>query len=362
MTGATPSFLERFPLAVVNKQCYARVHGYEFILDVREWSQLHGYNDYWNRLWFLTEYLEACLKNTSCPEWLFYVDADAMVMNVSIPLTAFTTAVSDDIDLILHDGAFYINSGAFFLRTTKWSLEFLRRWQEQARYPQTLADQTALWEVLLQWTSEQRENEASASRTNRTGLYVGACRPKVLHRGTSDEACFTWDTCRCKRCLRRAERCWRAEMSRLGHPYRHRRIPKIHFWSPDGDWTTGWREPWPRGFNFYASVGHRGNVERCHPAQLWRLGDLLVQDAKGLAQIYTTWWDPFYCPPNMTGDQLREHLEAGRLPKYSDLWSQDGRYIWNGSLWPERHESDRQLTRPKGSVVHTQVLESHAVL
>lgn len=329
ITGATPPFLRRFSRALTNKQCYSRIHGYEFLLDIREWSRVHGHKDYWNRLWFLAEYLENCLDSASCPDWIFYVDADAMIMNSSIPLTAFTSVMADDIDLILHDGASYINSGAFFLRPTKWSLYFLRKWQEQAQYPQTLADQSALWEVILQWASRNSKVTHPFQHSNLTAPYTGACRPEVLHRGTADENCFTWDTCRCKRCLRRAERCWQTEMSRLGHPYRRRRLPKIHFWSPDGDSSTAWREPWPRGFNFYASVGHRGNVERCHPAQLWRLGDLLVQDAKGLAQIYTTWWDPFRCPSNITEEELLKHLEKSGSPAHRALWGSDGRYIWN---------------------------------
>jgi len=330
VTGATPAFLNRFSLAITNKQCFARLHGYEFIIDIRDWSEVHGKSDYWNRLWFLMEYVQACLGGNSCPDWIFYVDADAMVMNTSIPLSAFTDAVSEDIDLVLHDGADYINSGAFFIRPTEWSLAFLEKWRAQADEPQTLADQSALWEVLLELADAHAQVDASLQPSPAVvARYTGACKPQQLHRGTPDENCFTWDTCRCKRCLRRAERCWREEMRRLGHPYGQRRLPKVHFWSPDGDWTTNWTKPWPRGFNFYASVGHWGNVERCHPAQLWRLGDLLVQDAKGLGQAYATWWDAFRCPTTMTTEQLLVHLEASRGPTHQQLWGPSG--LFQGS-------------------------------
>ena len=342
VTGATGDFVEQFARQISNKQCYAQRHGYEFIMDVVDWSRVHHHSGYWNRLWFLPKHLLASRQRAVPPAWFFYIDVDAMILNTSIRLEEFTRRVPADADILLHDGGFYINSGAFFVRNTNWSLWFLQQWQRQARQPQTLADQSALWEVLLQLASA--DNEAEARRTGGAAMsrYRGACRPEVLHRDTPDAHCFTWDTCRCKRCLRRAELCWRREMARLGHPYGRRRLHKVAFWTPYTDAEVGVREQHPRGFNFYASMGHTGNLQRCHPAQLWREGDFVVQDAKGLARHYASWWDVQQCAHPGDGAALRRALDVQR-PYYREVWNEAGQLVWPGNVVVQQRQRGVRL-------------------
>jgi len=61
-------------------------------------------------------------------EWVFWLDADTLIMNSSIPLESILPA-DDGVDLVVaYDRKFTANSGAWLIRNAPWSAAFLSDW------------------------------------------------------------------------------------------------------------------------------------------------------------------------------------------------------------------------------------------
>lgn len=102
-------------LGIENKRLYCQQHGYDFIcleesLDTSRPIQ-------WTKILLLQKVLEN-------PEyqWVFWSDADSMVMNLGVRLEEFIDA---EYNLIIGKDCHGINSGQFFLKNCPWSLKLL---------------------------------------------------------------------------------------------------------------------------------------------------------------------------------------------------------------------------------------------
>ncbi|KAJ7562054.1 hypothetical protein O6H91_03G053400 [Diphasiastrum complanatum] len=125
------SFEGLMELITPNKQSYVQRHGYDFIdasdlLDRRRppsWSKIL-----------------AVRKHLPQYDWIFWNDADSLVTNPSIALEDIISATVGSVDFedmpdfIVTEDVTGVNAGMFFLRNSKWSLDFLDLWWNQTSF------------------------------------------------------------------------------------------------------------------------------------------------------------------------------------------------------------------------------------
>jgi hypothetical protein len=106
-----------------NKEAYCSRHGLSF--DCRTEGFDSSRPPAWSKILFIKEQLPEC-------DWLFWTDADSLVMNSAVPLTAF---LDDHFDLIMSRDRYHgINTGNFLVRNTPWALDFLGRVYAQDQF------------------------------------------------------------------------------------------------------------------------------------------------------------------------------------------------------------------------------------
>jgi hypothetical protein len=83
-------------------------------------------------------------------DWLFWSDADSLVLRPEVPLEAFLPGETETGDMVigLEDmgvGIFHVNAGQFFVRNGKWAMKFLADWYAQEHFEaDALREQRAL--------------------------------------------------------------------------------------------------------------------------------------------------------------------------------------------------------------------------
>lgn len=102
--------------AIENKKKYCELHGYDFLLcnEVLDPSRPPS----WSKVLLLGELLE-----NSSYKWLFWTDADSLIMNYSIRLEDL---IDDRYDMIITRDFASICAGEFFLKKSEWSKQFLK--------------------------------------------------------------------------------------------------------------------------------------------------------------------------------------------------------------------------------------------
>jgi hypothetical protein len=99
-----------------NKDADCRRHGYRFV------CRTEGFDESrpppWSKIHFIQDELRMS-------EWVFWSDADALVMNAAIPVTRF---IQDSVDIVCSgDPNHGINTGHILVRNTDWSAAFWER-------------------------------------------------------------------------------------------------------------------------------------------------------------------------------------------------------------------------------------------
>ncbi|HZN65373.1 MAG TPA: DUF273 domain-containing protein [Tepidisphaeraceae bacterium] len=139
-----------------NKSAYCGRHGYRFIV------RTDGFAPSRPPAWSKIRFIKECLKEH---EWVFWSDADSLVMNGSTRLEEF---IDPNYDLILtHDdfghGAYNVCTGQMFVRHSKWSMRFLDEVWSQRQF---LHDR--LWEnravIHLLWNRDLSRNVQMVSQ------------------------------------------------------------------------------------------------------------------------------------------------------------------------------------------------------
>eukprot|EP00891_Asterochloris_glomerata_P009694 jgi/Astpho2/9694/fgenesh1_pg.00149_%23_4_t len=135
-------------LSVVNKQDYARLHDYVFILGT------HKADPKLENMWNKIAWINKVLEETEL-EWLLWVDLDTVIIDASFvfPFKRFR-----DADLVVYgdedgtragDPAEGLNSGMMLIRNSPWSKEFFRAVGDLGRLDDHQTGGDSLKKVLL---------------------------------------------------------------------------------------------------------------------------------------------------------------------------------------------------------------------
>lgn len=102
-------------LGIQNKRVYCEMHGYNFYccLDALDKSRPIP----WSKIPLILQIMEE-----SDAEWIFWTDADSIVMNLAIPLEEL---IDDNYHFILCKDQNDFNTGQFLIRNCAWSRDFL---------------------------------------------------------------------------------------------------------------------------------------------------------------------------------------------------------------------------------------------
>lgn len=102
-------------VGIKNKESYCRIHHYDFIMGDHVLDDARPIP--WTKILLLLE----VMKNKEC-KWVFWTDADSLIMNKEIKLEDL---IDEDCDLIITKELHYYNSGQFLLKNSEWSRDFL---------------------------------------------------------------------------------------------------------------------------------------------------------------------------------------------------------------------------------------------
>jgi hypothetical protein len=118
---------ELYERALDSHRRHNLIHGYGMEIMRHDFTQ-----GYWNKLsWLLSNVVQELAKPESERlDWIMWVEAQNIILNPMIPLSAFLPPPKDQLDYIhfvgsRHDGA--LNAGAFFVRVHSWTVTFLTR-------------------------------------------------------------------------------------------------------------------------------------------------------------------------------------------------------------------------------------------
>jgi hypothetical protein len=115
VTGYDDPYANIGDISMPGKEAYCRRHGYTLRCHRDGFDKTRP--SPWSKIRFLWDDIYDA-------DWVFWTDADSLVMNPSIPLTRF---VYDAVDLIFPiDRINGINTGNFFVRRSQWAHDFLK--------------------------------------------------------------------------------------------------------------------------------------------------------------------------------------------------------------------------------------------
>lgn len=102
---------------IENKESYCQLHGYDFICGKDTLSPKRPIS--WSKIPLILK----VMKETSC-QWIFWSDADALIMNFNI---AIEELIDQDYHFIVTQDFNDINMGHFLIRNCEWSQRFLEK-------------------------------------------------------------------------------------------------------------------------------------------------------------------------------------------------------------------------------------------
>jgi glycosyltransferase involved in cell wall biosynthesis/Flp pilus assembly protein TadD len=139
LTVYTPDLAEWAEPVAQQKRAYCDRHGYEFVCALESLDATC--NPRWSKLLLIEQYLAS---HPGCT-WVFWTDADSVIMNPGLRLEDFV----DDHDLIIPEDQNGLHAGLFFLRNGDRCLSFLRRACEMRRsFTAANPEQAAIVELL----------------------------------------------------------------------------------------------------------------------------------------------------------------------------------------------------------------------
>jgi mannan polymerase II complex MNN10 subunit len=115
--AAGDQYREAVHLGIENKKQYCKQHGYDFICE--ETSLDTSRPIAWSKIKLIQKVMENPKYN-----WVFWTDADALIMNLAIPLEEL---IDERYDLIISKDFNNINTGHFLIKNSDWSQDFLKR-------------------------------------------------------------------------------------------------------------------------------------------------------------------------------------------------------------------------------------------
>jgi hypothetical protein len=116
VTAYDPGFASVGDISRANKEAYCRRHGYRFVCRTDGFDTARPPS--WSKLRFVRDALQDA-------DWVFWTDADSLVMNSAVPLHRFCW---DCHDLVLSGDPYHaMNLGCWFARRTEWTFGFFDR-------------------------------------------------------------------------------------------------------------------------------------------------------------------------------------------------------------------------------------------
>lgn len=115
--AAGESYQKAVAPGLLNKQLYSSLHGHDYYLGLKSFDSSR------HPTWSKISLLHNVLKNKNY-SWVFWTDADSLIMNKHIKLE---TMVDNNYDLIITEDWNGMNAGQFFLKNNDWSLSLLER-------------------------------------------------------------------------------------------------------------------------------------------------------------------------------------------------------------------------------------------
>jgi len=114
-----PTFKEIGESTRPSKEDYCKTHGYDFYLKDNNF-------DYSERIHF--ERIDIFLNKINDYDWIWYLDADCMIMNHTIRLE---NLIDDNYDVIISrvsnkEQNIQINNGSILIKRSEWSINFLK--------------------------------------------------------------------------------------------------------------------------------------------------------------------------------------------------------------------------------------------
>ena len=112
-----------------NKLNYVHKHGY-YLFDESATSLDKTRPPSWSKI----KAVQRLLQHENC-DWVFWMDADTVIMNSDIRIESFLPLPDAKGDLLIaHEGAKGYNAGAWIVRNSPWTLEFLQTWWNMKSY------------------------------------------------------------------------------------------------------------------------------------------------------------------------------------------------------------------------------------
>ncbi len=108
-------YKECVKLGIQNKRLYCEKHGYDFIC-IEESLDLSRPIS-WSKILLVQKIME-----NPKYKWVFWTDADSLVMNLGIPLEHF---IDDNYNMVVGEDFNGVNLGQFFLKNCPWSHQLL---------------------------------------------------------------------------------------------------------------------------------------------------------------------------------------------------------------------------------------------
>lgn len=124
-------------LVISNKNRYAAKQSYDIVWD---FERNDKYGKDWDRLTSMEKIIKAKLRGENDYEWIWWTDYDLIITNSSITLESVVDgalarienkAHRSEIDIIMTPDCFPMNSGSLLVRTTQWSLDWIREMWRQ---------------------------------------------------------------------------------------------------------------------------------------------------------------------------------------------------------------------------------------
>jgi hypothetical protein len=141
----TPEFAQIRELAEPDRIAYCRRHDYDYLPAYRNLCPTRP--AVWSKIPLLLEHLPRY-------DWIFWLDADALILNGDVPLERL---LEDDADLIIGSDLNGINAGVFFIRNTPASVRLLEAaWDRQELLHHVFQEQEAIRLTLLEHRSTIR--------------------------------------------------------------------------------------------------------------------------------------------------------------------------------------------------------------
>jgi hypothetical protein len=201
ISAMTTDYSRKFASYIEANQAYCRIHGYNYSLFISDsGSAKHPTGlKITSAIEALTDHLSNAVDSRDRTQgWIIYLDADAFAAERSLPVSVLLNAaeklhrsmssVARQCHFIAQDQNHIVNTGAFLVLISEWSLQFLRQWKQEFELAHDnwglqlwVYDQGALQNLLLHYAANMTGNYYNNSCVGK-GHQANICYHNVMSR------------------------------------------------------------------------------------------------------------------------------------------------------------------------------------